>query len=99
MCLTSLALFCYRKDNILDNNKKKTGILLLALIPFLVFPLLAHNLSSYNADYSLYVVDYCPDNHTAAAWGINYTILVCLWAFLLFFIIMRTQFTPANYGR
>ncbi|XPE23618.1 MASE4 domain-containing protein [Shigella sonnei] len=32
--LTSLALFCYGKDNILDNNKKKTGILLLALIPF-----------------------------------------------------------------
>ncbi|HDS5850444.1 TPA: GGDEF domain-containing protein [Escherichia coli] len=63
----------------------------LALIPFLVFPLLAHNLSSYNADYSLYVVDYCPDNHTAT-WGINYTkILVCLWAFLLFFIIMRTR--------
>ena len=55
ICLTSLALFCYGKDNILDNNKKKTGILLLALIPFLVFPLLAHNLSSYNADYSLYV--------------------------------------------
>lgn len=51
ICLTSLALFCYGKDNILDNNKKKTGILLLALIPFLVFPLLAHNLSSYNADY------------------------------------------------
>lgn len=91
ICLTSLALFCYGKDNILDNNKKKTGILLLALIPFLVFPLLAHNLSSYNADYSLYVVDYCPDNHTAT-WGINYTkILVCLWAFLLFFIIMRTR--------
>ena len=44
-----------------------------------------------NADYSLYVVDYCPDNHTAT-WGINYTkILVCLWAFLLFFIIMRTR--------
>lgn len=58
ICLTSLALFCYGKDNILDNNKKKTGILLLALIPF-SFPLLAHNLSSYNADYSLYVVDYC----------------------------------------
>lgn len=38
ICLTSLALFCYGKDNILDNNKKKTGILLLALIPFLVFP-------------------------------------------------------------
>lgn len=37
ICLTSLALFCYGKDNILDNNKKKTGILLLALIPFLVF--------------------------------------------------------------
>lgn len=91
ICLTSLALFCYGKDNILDNNKKKTGILLLALIPFLVFPLLAHNLSNYNADYSLYVVDYCPDNHTAT-WGINYTkILVCLWAFLLFFIIMRTR--------
>ncbi|OSL39149.1 inner membrane protein YeaI [Escherichia coli TA464] len=34
ICLTSLALFCYGKDNILDNNKKKTGILLLALIPF-----------------------------------------------------------------
>ncbi|QGY26970.1 hypothetical protein F4W66_08270 [Escherichia coli] len=43
---------------------------------------MAHNLSSYNADYSLYVVDYCPDNHTAT-WGINYTkILVCLWNIL-----------------
>ena len=48
ICLTSLALFCYGKDNILDNNKKKTGILLLALIPFLVFPLLAHNLNNWS---------------------------------------------------
>ncbi len=89
---------CYGKDNILDNDKKKTGILLLALlIPFFKFSLLAHNLSSYNADYTLYVVDYCPDNHTAT-WGINYTkILVCLWAFLLFFIIMRTRLANRTY--
>lgn len=64
ICLTSLALFCYGKDNILDNNKKKRNPVAGA-DSFLVFPLLAHNLSSYNADYSLYVVDYCPDNHTA----------------------------------
>lgn len=56
----------------------------------MLFPLLAHNLSSYNPDYALYVVDYCPNNNTAS-WGINYTkILVCLWACLLFFIITRT---------
>lgn len=64
ICLTSLALFCYGKDNILDNNKKNWHSVAGA-DSFLVFPLLAHNLSSYNADYSLYVVDYCPDNHTA----------------------------------
>ncbi|HBC9289179.1 TPA: GGDEF domain-containing protein [Escherichia coli] len=89
--LTALALYCYGRNSILTNNKKKTCILLLALIPFIFFPFLAHNLSSYNPDYSLYVVDYYPDSHTAS-WGINYTkILVCLWACLLFFIIMRTQ--------
>ncbi|HAI3445877.1 TPA: GGDEF domain-containing protein [Escherichia coli] len=88
--LASLALFCYDRNSILTNNKKKTCILLLALIPFMLFPLLAHNLSSYNPDYALYVVDYCPNNNTAS-WGINYTkILVCLWACLLFFIITRT---------
>ncbi|MBW6098250.1 MASE4 domain-containing protein [Escherichia coli] len=91
ICLTSLALFCYGKDNILDNNKKKTGILLLALIPFLVFPLLAHNLSSYNADYS-FVCRRLLSGQPYCDLGINYTkILVCLWAFLLFFIIMRTR--------
>lgn len=44
---------------------RKNGNPVAGADPFLVFPLLAHNLSSYNADYSLYVVDYCPDNHTA----------------------------------
>ncbi|EJE3857864.1 GGDEF domain-containing protein [Escherichia coli] len=91
ICLTSLALCCNGcKKNTLSSNKR-FYILLLAMIPFVLLPVLAHNLSSYNPDYSLYVVDYCPDNNTAT-WGINYTkILVCLWACLLFFIIMRTQ--------
>ncbi|WP_201261855.1 MASE4 domain-containing protein, partial [Escherichia sp. MOD1-EC6475] len=66
ICLTALALYCYGRNSILTNNKKKTCILLLALIPFIFFPFLAHNLSSYNPDYSLYVVDYCPDSHTAS---------------------------------
>lgn len=80
--------FCYGKDNIFDNNKKKMGILLLVLIFFLVFFFLVYNLSSYNVDYFLYVVDYCLDNYIVI-WGINYIkILVCLWVFLLFFIIM-----------
>lgn len=67
------------------------GILLLVLIFFLVFFFLVYNLSSYNVDYFLYVVDYCSDNYIVI-WGINYIkILVCLWVFLLFFIIMRIR--------
>ncbi|ENK6891833.1 GGDEF domain-containing protein [Escherichia albertii] len=89
--LTALALCCHSSNSILTNNKKKICILLLALIPFMFFPFLAHNLSSYNPNYSLYIADYSPEDNTAA-WGINYTkLLVYLWAFLLFFIIMRTR--------
>ena len=92
--LVGLALICSdQKTQALINNKRKFYILLVAMVPFLVFPFIAHNLSSYNPDYALYVVDYCPNNHTAT-WGINYTkILVCLWAFLLFFIVARTGLT------
>ncbi len=89
ICLTSLALFCYGKDNILDNNKKNWHSVTGA-DSFLVFPLLAHNLSSYNADYSLYVVDYCPDNHTATGNQLYKNIGLSV-GILLFFIIMRTR--------
>lgn len=64
ICLTSLALFVMEKTTSLTTIRKNWHSVAGA-DSFLVFPLLAHNLSSYNADYSLYVVDYCPDNHTA----------------------------------
>ncbi|XPE68850.1 MASE4 domain-containing protein [Shigella boydii] len=89
ICLTSLALSMEKTTSL--TTDQKNGILLLALISFSVFPLLAHDLSRYNADYSLYVIKLLSLT-TVLTWGINYTkILVCLWAFLLFFIIMRTR--------
>lgn len=67
--LISLALYCSSyHQSLLMNNKKKTCILLIALIPFVIFPMLAHNLSSYNPNYALYIADYCPTDNSAT-WG------------------------------
>lgn len=92
--LISLALYCSTNhQSLLINNKKKKYVFLIALIPFVIFPILAHNLSSYNPNYALYIADYCP-NSNSATWGINYTkILIFMWAFLLFFIIAHTRLT------
>lgn len=92
--LLSLALFCSDINNVNQtDNKKKTTVLLMSLLPFIFFPVLAHNLSSYNPDYCWFIVDYSRKNEPVT-WGANYLkIIICLWSFLLFFIITQTRLT------
>ncbi|NDO80225.1 hypothetical protein CJP72_05365 [Citrobacter sp. NCU1] len=92
--LLSLALYAAGINNAdQTGNKKKIAVLVLSLIPLFALPTFAHNLSSYNPDYCWFFIDYSAKNKSVV-WKNNFIeIIICLWAFLLFFIITQTRLT------
>ncbi|MDA8478938.1 GGDEF domain-containing protein [Citrobacter sp. Awk 4] len=92
--LLSLALYSADINSATKNgNKKKFAVLLISLFPLFFLPIFSHNLSSYNPDYCWFFIDYS-DKNESFTWRNNFIeIIICLWAFLLFFIITQTRLT------
>lgn len=70
---------------------QKLIICLICLIPTVLFPIYAHNLSSYNPQYTLMLTDYT-NIEGKAIWDISYiNILIIMWAGLAYLIISSTK--------
>lgn len=88
--LLLIALFSYDKKDTSGKHRKPL-FLLLSLIPLLILPVLAHNLSSYNPEMSI-VITYYHAELKSQMWVMNYVyLLLALWSLSLVFIIYKTK--------
>lgn len=90
--LLCIALVINKIENIRKINKsKRIAIFFFCLIPTVILPMFAHNLSSHNPTYTLMLTDYTNENGKAI-WNTNYiNILIIMWACMAYFIISSTK--------
>lgn len=85
--LLAIALVTTTINTGTKNKRIKLIVLSVCFLPLIVFPVIAHNLSSYNSTYSLIIADYIGQPYKAM-WGVLYiNILVVVWSALLCAVI------------
>ncbi|ADO49050.1 sensor domain-containing diguanylate cyclase [[Enterobacter] lignolyticus] len=88
--LLLLSLFIHTPGHKTNKNRKLL-LLLLSLFPLLIFPILSHNLSSYNPEMAI-TITYYHTGSKSQMWVMGYVyLLLALWALCLLLIIYRTK--------
>ncbi len=90
--LLILAIYSYKlEQSQILNGCRKIKIMVYCLFPTFIMPIIAHNLSSHNATYTLMLTNYLSGDKKAI-WNIQYiNALIILWSLTSYFIVKVTK--------
>ncbi|KAE9882294.1 diguanylate cyclase [Escherichia coli] len=94
--LLFIALIVDKTEHILKKERKRvTMLLILCVIPVFFLPIIAHNLSSYNENYTLMLTDFS-DSNGKAIWDVRYINgVIIIWACMSLLIVKFTKLSSS----